>query len=284
MGSSLLAVALVIRSQDGPRFVFHYPARPSEGEQSDQRVLWGTDLQYGEEDRIGDDFDDIDLDPGEVSISKGIGNLNVNSKEKEKRSNQVEDEEDYHYDTSEGEHIVPWESLFEIPTVDLESILTPSKAYHKKKFELALDPLTFITYPIHIRMDGTWSKKQSRREEKAKAKKQQQEDLSASTTTVKTAIDESKIAPKENDSDDGDETGGMTMFNLVFIMEVRDKKQAPREIKDVYDYVVKQVNKALKAAQASSNYVWKESELMLSMKEKAREDSEWELLFESTGS
>jgi hypothetical protein len=63
----------------------------------------------------------------------------------------------------------------------------------------------------------------------------------------------------------------MTMFNVVFILSVA-KDEADERIAEVYEHVIKKFNKALKHAQASSNYVWKESEMILGMKEKAREE------------
>ncbi len=41
----------------------------------------------------------------------------------------------------------------------------------------------------------------------------------------------------------------------------------------MHEHVIKKLNKAMKHAQATANYVWKESEMILLMKEKAREES-----------
>lgn len=46
MESGLVAVALVIRSKDGPQFVFHYPPRPAI-KAKDRNALYGTDLHNG---------------------------------------------------------------------------------------------------------------------------------------------------------------------------------------------------------------------------------------------
>jgi hypothetical protein len=45
--------------------------------------------------------------------------------------------------------------------------------------------------------------------------------------------------------------------------------------------VVKKFNKALNHAQASCDYVWKESEMILAMKERAREDRKFPHQFSS---
>jgi len=64
----------------------------------------------------------------------------------------------------------------------------------------------------------------------------------------------------------------MTMFNVVFILDA-GKEGAEARISEMYEHIIKKFNKALNHAQACSNYVWKESELILSMKEKAKEES-----------
>jgi hypothetical protein len=172
MGSSLIALALVIRSRDGPRFVFHYPPRPSENQVQDRRVLWGTELQLGDLFEVEDEEEDEDIEEY-TSLNSKVSKLDLSatgrgkSKEQEK-ANHVDDEaEDYHYDKPSGEHVVPWETVFDFPTTDLESILTPSKAYHKKRFELSIDSLIFVSHPIHIREDGTWDKKKAKKNQKA---------------------------------------------------------------------------------------------------------------------
>jgi hypothetical protein len=62
----------------------------------------------------------------------------------------------------------------------------------------------------------------------------------------------------------------MTMFNVVFVLNL-PKHDADGRIL-IYEHVIKKFNKALKHAQAQENFVWKQSEMILSMKEKAREE------------
>ncbi|KAN0117279.1 Nitrogen Permease regulator of amino acid transport activity 3 domain containing protein [Hyaloscypha variabilis] len=273
--SGLVAVALIIRSRDGPRFVFHYPPRPST-EASQGERLYGTELDESESkdsslDETGSD--ESDLEDGGYSLPRP---KHLDKEDKPKQKNHVAElnlEGDDHYDKPNGEHVVPWEHLFEFDTTDLESILTPSRAYHKKKFEMSLDPLIFVTYPIHIREDGLWKKKKPKKAKKSS--KIEGSEAGAGSGETKFIEEEMKdviLDPKRGDaSEDGDDHGGMTMFNIVFILNPR-KDQAREKIKDIYEHVIKKFNKALKHAQASANYVWKESEMMLLMKEKAKEE------------
>ncbi|KAE8443331.1 hypothetical protein EG329_001974 [Mollisiaceae sp. DMI_Dod_QoI] len=270
--SGLLAVSLIIRSKDGPRFVFYYPPRPTT-KTSARPKLYGTELDESdsedENERAGD-IDDSDLEDTRFLAGKSIGKLDLNDKGAQKKPDHVEvPEGDDHYDNSRGEQVVPWETLFGWSTADLRSILTPARAYHKKKFELSLDALHFLTYPIHIREDGTWKKK--------KPKKVKKMDVAAPTdggegSTTQGAQTKSSGTPADNTSEDGEDHGGMTMFNVVFILNL-PKHEADTRIAEIYQHVIKSFNKALKHAQASSNYVWKESEMILAMKEKAREET-----------
>lgn len=275
MDLGLIAVALVIRSRDGPRFVFHYPPRPST-KATDRDVLYGTELHNGnlnDPNKANDDSDDSDLeDRQNIALKTRLSQMDLNGTDKGKKSShhvEIEDlEGDEHFETPSGEHVVPWEYLFEFHTSDLESILTPARAYNKKKFDLSLDPLHFVTYPFHIREDGFWKKKKTKKPKKS-SKETEAVDVPATET-----LEKSKPAAQSgcNDSDDEDDHGGMTMFNVVFILDV-GKSGAQNRIDEMYDHIIKKFNKALNHAQATSNYVWTESEMILNMKEKAREES-----------
>jgi hypothetical protein len=264
----LIAIALVIRSRDGPRFVYHYPRQPIT-KASQRETRYGTELddepateQNGEG---NDDTDDSDLEDGGYQVQQVMGNLDLNTKSRKNMKDLRDLEDDDHFDSPQGEHIVPWEHLGEFMTTDLESILTPSRAFHKKKFELSLDPLNFVSYPMHIREDGLWKKKKPK---KPKKSKQDETEVGEAGSENKKKADE-----KSGDSEDGDDHGGMTMFNVVFVLNV-PKDEEDERVHEIYEHIIKKFNKALNHAQASSNYIWKESEKILSMKEKAREDSE----------
>jgi hypothetical protein len=271
--SGLVAIALIIRSRDGPRFVFHYPPRPS-AKPSEEERLYGTELDEEPVNYMEDelDSDDSDLEDGGYSLPS----RSKIEKDKPARHSHVtghEFEGDDHYDKANGEHFVPWEHLFEFDTTDLESILTPSRAYHKKKFELSLDPLVFVTYPIHIREDGLWKKRKPKKVKRSKPGEVEAGAGSAEPKSIEEEMKDVSLGEKPgNTSEDGDDLGGMTMFNAVFILNVR-KGETKERIKDIYEHVIKRFNKALKHAQASANYVWKESEMIISMKEKAKEES-----------
>ncbi|TVY83383.1 Nitrogen permease regulator, partial [Lachnellula suecica] len=264
--AGLKAIGLVIRSRDGPRFVFHYPSHPS-NKAAERELRFGTELdtEFVEENDVYDGSDDSELEDNGFSALPALGKLNIAEKVESKKSKpDLEDPPrgDDHFDNENGEHVVPWEHVFEFPTTDLESILTPSRAFHKKKFELSLDPLHFVTYPMHIREDGTWKKKKTKKAKRSKGEANDQEGAGEK-------VDEATKV-NGNASEDGDD-GGMTMFNVVFILNLPQEEQDLR-IQEIYVHIIKKFNKAMKHAQASSNFIWKESEMILSMKERAREE------------
>ncbi|RKF76792.1 Nitrogen permease regulator 3 [Golovinomyces cichoracearum] len=264
MSSGLVAIALTIRSRDGPRFVFHYPAQPSSGV-SQEDLLYGTDLDFTKIDTDPEDSEESDFDD---ELLYSFNRIDVNQDDNGDKDinpvNFIRDKGlDEHYDTQSGIHVVPWERLFEFSTTDLESLLTPSRTYHRKKFEITLDSLCFLSHPIHVRKDGTWTKKNPQHE-----KKEKKSEFTFEATQSNNPFNRNQM--ESNISEDYDE-GGMTMFNAVFILDVprHDLKQKAEEM---YEQVAKKFNWALMRAQANSCYVWNESELILTMKEKARED------------
>lgn len=279
--NNFLGVALVIkRSRDGPSFVFHYPPRmqPPNGPQQHAKPLGGA--IEGDDvllERLNQPTDSLDE---EVDLSSRIEHL----------SNW-----DEHQFTESGTQIVPWEHVAGFPTRDLASILTPARAYHKKLFQLSLDPLYCVSYPIHVPETGTWKKKRKNKTKSEKAKSVKTEDT-AIGPKLKDAeladhdgdgvatVNGSEISPQESqekdkerepqkDEDDDDKRASMTMFNLVFILNPR-KHEVKELVNTLYFHIIKKVNKAFKYSQQHSDFVWKESKRIISMKEKAREESE----------
>lgn len=278
--SGLIGVGLIIRSREGPRWVVHYPPHPTLDVPQRDENLYGTDLveEPIEDEEDDDDFDESDLEGEDAKLAHRYSKIAVSlTKDLFSRSSSGHVEEagevkdDEHYDDKWGKQYVPWEHVFEFDVADLESILTPQSVFHKKKFELCLDPYHFVTYPIHIREDGGWKKKKAKKSKKGKEKEEQDEEGRAG---------DEKAA---NTSENGDEHGGMTMFNVVFILNA-EKQKIDDKIANIYEHVVKKLNKALHHAQAHGDYVWKESEMILAMKEKAKEESKYHLAISTSSS
>lgn len=283
--SNFLAVALVInRSRDGPRFVFHYPPHVQPAHSPKRKSNDEDTFDLDEEEDV---FFDRSSRPGlDRTTSLGTNPPNVSQWNS-----------DDHLVTENGTQIVPWEHVAGFPTKDLENILTPARAYHKKLFHVSLDPLRCVSYPIYVPENGIWKKK--RKQQKKQQKKQQQqpdskhprtdEDDTAPGTDAdrpvglgdrresdvadhSTAREAAKSAIKADEPED--KKSSMTMFNLVFILNPQ-KHEAKDLVDLMFFHIIKKINKAYKYCQQRSDFVWKESKKILALKDKGREDSEW---------
>lgn len=281
--SNFLGVALVInRNRDGPRFVFHYPPHivPIENR-----------LHQEDDDNVDDDDFILERAAGPTNGSTPY-NLNI--------YDIISWNQDDHIITDSGTQIVPWEHVAGYPTKDLEMILTPGKAYHKSLFQISLDPLYFVSYPIHKPENGIWKKKSKKKQEKQRhgsgeIPRRDTDDTSphedrpdsegkpndgeqnlaadARNIDVKDMATEKMATNKQaqGQEETEDKISNMTMFNLVFILNP-SKHEAKDLIDTMYSNIIRKVNKAYKYVQQRSDFVWKESKKILQLKDKARED------------
>ncbi|KAI5463016.1 nitrogen permease regulator of amino acid transport activity 3-domain-containing protein [Mariannaea sp. PMI_226] len=249
---NFLGVALVInRSRDGPAFVFHYPPHIKAGSGNSQALV---------------EFEDILLE----RLSQGL-HQDADDDEAVIRQARNPDE---HYFTESGTQIVPWERVAGFPSRDLAGILTPARAYHKRLFQLSLDPLCCVSYPIHVPENGKWKK--PKKTTKSSKRSAYTDDLTApheadgNPAVAKAGEQPSKEKDGKKEEDE-EKRSSMTMFNLVFIMNPKSN-----EVKDVveaiFDHIIKKVSKYLKYSQQHSEFVWKESKRILVAKDKAREE------------
>jgi hypothetical protein len=258
--SNFLAVALVInRSRDGPGFVFHYPPHVVPAHQGRQRS------------KTDDDFDLEDEEDLIERLARPEG-PSVNPTE------LMQWNQDDHLFTESGSQIVPWEFVAGFPTKDLRSILSPARAYHKRLFQVSLDGLLCVSYPIYVPENGVWRKKKK----KAKAAKKDGDETDAEggagngemkiAETDGVEVKDMAMPGGGNPDEVEEKKSSMTMFNLVFIL--KPQKQEANDLVDVmYSHIIKKVNKAYKYCQQRGDFVWKESKKILALKEKGREDS-----------
>ena len=303
--SNFLGVALVVnRSRDGPQFVFHYPPRilPMENGPRRRKVAGGNgnrqissdddddeeeDDALEDDEDVGDEMDDDDviLNPLHYSLAEAQSGGSLRDSIDLKNWNH-----DEHLETENGSHIVPWEHVAGFPTKDLESLLTPARAFHKKRFQVSLDQLFFASYPVFVPENGIWRKTKKRKQQQQQpqqpakpspAKSPENEDAGNkgdhSPTLQDTAQTQYKGLAEDgagvNPVDETEEKkSGMTMFNLVFIMN--PKRHEARELIDtLYFHIIKKVNKVYKYSQQRCDFVWKESKRILALKDKGREAS-----------
>lgn len=184
-----------------------------------------------------------------------------------------------------------WDQLLGYSADGLQKLLSPGRAFHKKKFELAIEPLVFLGCPMHIREDGMWRKKKTK-----KKKPQESVDDEDGTTSglasltietgekqgtpllspVQEQAQQPTPIPKETAANTGSNPGqrDLTMFNVVFVMNPPELEYAIR-VHEMYNYVAKKLSLAFKYEQARNGFIYKESMMIMDMKDKAKEERKY---------
>lgn len=110
--------------------------------------------------------------------------------------------------TTDKNNACEWEKLLGYPVEGLEMMLSPPSSMHKKRFEVMLDDLVFLGYPIFVRDDGTWKKKKSKRRAATHDGKSSQEGHEAED-------EDANDSGSDNENDDEEEEGdtGHDMFS-----------------------------------------------------------------------
>ncbi|OJD38612.1 uncharacterized protein BKCO1_400067 [Diplodia corticola] len=204
-----------------------------------------------------------------------------------------------------------WENVMGFKTEGLEKLLCPGKTFNKRKFEVGMEGLSFLGNPMFAKGNGAWRKR--RRSEK-KRDAANQEDLWNNRIAHESDGHESALADDEDEgvdvngpedgmptidlpsgfepgyghrmSDEGSDAGSdaksastaggdaeMTMFNVVFVLNPPALEYQLRT-GEMYDNVIRKFAKDLKYEQAKTNYVWRESKIILNLKNKAKENRE----------
>ncbi|EGE83871.1 RMD11 [Blastomyces dermatitidis ATCC 18188] len=327
----LVAIILIIQSRAGPRFVYHYPPNPSTiiGSKSRRNSRRKGGAKSSESSPSSDDdwssSDDEEDERGHSSaggnslsqgvsehigkggLSEKLGDKNshapsarghsVSSSVQFKRRSVTPDpKQDNQPDPGRGEDLghfyqPPWESLLGLPTNVWEKLLSPPPSWHKRRFEVGLNDLVFVGWPVFVREDGTWRKRKKKKKKK-KVRKQrpsgerqelgdddkengdQKNDIKQPSETED---DNDPVAEDQNIVQDPVPPGSpetdkdsMTMFNVVFVLNPPLLEYGLR-VREKYENVIKKFGKGLKSEQARVDYVWKEARTIVNIKEKAKE-------------
>lgn len=266
--SNFLGVALVVnRSRDGPRFVFHYPSRitPPQDSQQHRREF---------NDEIDDDDIFVEAVPAHTKSSPlgGSRDFMPNAGELARWNH------DDHLVADNGTQFVPWEYVVGLPSKALEGILTPPRAFHKKRFQISLDSVTYISYPIHVPSSGVWARHRNKKEKDDKTNGKGKGNATAGDTQPGTGTAGANDKDKEKEKEEKEKVSSMTMFSLVFIMS--PKRHEANELLDtMYTHIVREVNKVYKYCQESGDFIWQECKKIIQLKDRAREDSTSSIYF-----
>ena len=195
---SLVAIIFIIQTDSGPRHVFHYPPRPGKDKpqirldydsSSDEEFSSSSDLGYGspEDEKSSDDETakyqnegsrlELDIDEsGSVSPEKSDGTAWNRS-----RSGQTD--------------------FLGLP-LGLKHLLCPPRTAHKNKFEISIDGLTFLGWPVFSRKNGKWQRKKKRK----KKKKRANVDISTQSNPQgnSNAYEPGRLSMQNEDGEDGE--------------------------------------------------------------------------------
>jgi len=224
------------------------------------------------------------------------------SRDKDARSRtSARDSHDERNGSVEGEP--EWEELLGFGADGLSKMLTPERNFNKKRFELGIDRLVFLGAPRFVRDDGLWKKRRRPRRKSIGEETEGEDKLNnAPEEQVNSADEEAKeqseqpnreleevpvydaayghglmsgaasraVSDVGSDSTTNGTGSDMTMFNVVFVLNPPELEYGTR-VEDMYDNVARKFAKALKYEQAQTGFVYNESRLILTMKDKAKE-------------
>lgn len=330
----LLAVLLIVRSASGVSFTFHYPPKPQIDSSpstssrphaphasggpahpataytdSDSHSHSGTSNSDGGS--TNDEDDDrqsrTTLQDAGAATVPGTGRTATERSDSgsqtqsyagggHRRRGRKEEEEEGRKEGAESGEDPPWETVLGFRADFLAGLLAPKASMCRTRFEMTVDDVVFLGFPLHVRPDGTWRKKKKRRRG-SEEEGEEGEGVEAGGETIEVKDDdgeaeqngyekeengngESEEAEKEHDNDqdhnhekDDDEHsstagGGMSMFHMVFVLNPPELEYHFRT-QEIFDYVVKRFARALKYEQAKDGYVWREAGKINTLREKA---------------
>ena len=259
--SALLAVILIAqtRSGSGAQIAFHYPPRPLQHPKAGLNSnLTEPDESSSSDSASSSSSDDNALKTTSQDARNSAGPLH------EGRSTESESEADQDRKAQDTRSGAPLEPLLGIGEEGLISLLAPGRAWHKRRFEMGINDLTFLGRPIYSRSSGRWTRR--------RWKKAGNGQPAATDPTVESAADTDTDTEMEGDIDDhtqppqddgsalaeGDKSA-LTMFNAVFVMNTTPFKKI-QMVDEMYDNVVRKFSKILREEQTKTSYVSKQVE------------------------
>ena len=281
----LVAVLLVTRSRPGPKLVFHYPPYPKPSNGADD----------------GPDSDeDSESDTDVVNLPSPFQTLAIN---------QLKTKSDNHGNgANAASSRLAIGGALGLSEDSLEKLLSPGCWCDRKKFEVSLDGLTFVGYPIYADHDGSWARRHTHAASALKpetgtvtspkaARPAAEEKDDEVQTQLGITITEPKTPAKpvqdfthvpESLESRGDlslatsmnsestasavapET--LTSFHVVFTLMATKRESHGQEVSDVYYHIAKKLSKALHHCQKQSSYIGVETRKILTLKAKAKQE------------
>lgn len=279
----LLAILLIVcSSSSGANLVFHYPPKPKPTPANAaprHHLQFPTNTVSGSSSQsslsLSNSSDDDSDDRQSRTTARGARTATEGSDSGSKSRSRLRPDEEEEKgkktdDKDEDVRVLGFNEEF------LAGLLAPKERMCKTKFELSVDDMVFLGYPLHVRPDGTWRRQRKRRNREKVGRmdsvggEQEEEESGVIDGGHEDDADDEKDEEDEGD-EDGSQSGGagnMIMFHVVFVLNPPELEYHSRT-QEMFDYVVKRFSRALKYEQAKDGYVWRESEKIVRIKEKA---------------
>jgi hypothetical protein len=262
MVNSLLAILLVINSSRGSHFVFHYPRVPQRRDEIEQ-IRRESDL----DEEFGDDLLENDVITWPYGPTEDFDNRSFRSR--------LEDDDEYDFNSKKqcnnstaNDEIERNEmnQLFGFETRLLADIFCPR---HKSltKFQLSIDDLTFVGQPVFLKTKSDTIKRGVDNSSDLDNNEELQEQLSdAQNEEMSTQIPPSVASDITSSTHSMQQHLHVTFFHLVFVLEPPELELC-RQVDDIYKNIITKLTAALRYEQLRCDYVGKEAELILSLRE-----------------
>ena len=169
----LVGIVLVIKSRTGAHTIFHYPPHP--GSESPSFDALNPQTSNGFEAHppttSSDDSEGNSSSDEYRRRKKGRTSNRVdNAKEEDVRDPEVDEDGSSPPENDRGmgrerRQTVGNNGLL-FGSMGLTQLLAPARMFHKKKFELGLDGLLYLGWPVFVPEDGMWQKKKKKQARK----------------------------------------------------------------------------------------------------------------------
>ena len=238
----LVAILLVsqTRSGSGPQLAFSWPQQASRESESQQDVRNDESSGYSSQSSESSSTSADEVTQGSTDESSTYSPRNRKPKSSPAHAS-VADEAGRSCERKSR-------TLFGLDEDGLVNLLAPDRSWHKKKFEMSINELTFIGRPIHAQHDGSWQRRRHHRRSKRDIEDQDYEQSTEDEIKSDNKIEQSKETAPNSKSE-------LTMFHVVFVLQTPPLDHN-RCVKELYDNVVKRLSRALKVLQSRHDYVW----------------------------
>lgn len=292
--SCLLAIILLIKTRAGPHKVFHYP--PSPGTDRPHVKLDYENTSQDESGSSNDESEHSSLEDEKNLLRDGLKDGDANGQDIDESGSASPEKR---VGITLKKTPASKNAFLGLPP-GVHHLLCPQRTYHKKRFELTIDGLVFLGWPVFARKDGAWGRKKKKETDKKSktepesveegyqreskeydpsrrtsvqinqdlgetTEEETPEDFSITDSEIlNAALGDVKIDVRASEDEDIE---SLTMFHVVFVMNPPALEYQIR-VDEMYNHIVKKFSRALKWEQTRSRYILKEAEKLRAMEVK----------------